>query len=46
MDETVYVILKVLFNFALEVWFIIDPVNTNAYIKFGEICQLVLKLLG
>ena len=32
MDETIYVMLKVLFDFALEVWFSICHVNVVFYV--------------
>ena len=42
MDETIYVILKVLFDFALEVWFSIDPIS----IKVAQYYYFLRVTLG
>ena len=43
MDETIYVILKLLFDFALEVWFSILTLVYNRYAE-GVIFAVTLKV--
>ena len=45
MDETVYVILKVLFGFALEVWFSIDMHNQNKKQTIGLLLIIFNKVI-
>ena len=49
MDETIYVILKLLFNFALEVWFSIcfdslRPINNLSVITGQFLFDLILNV--
>ena len=44
MDETIYIIYKVLFNFALEVWFSIHILRYHRYIFENDILFLSLKI--
>ena len=46
MDETIYVIFKVQFAFALEVWFSIDMNFQNNLIQFILICEKALTFIS
>ena len=43
MDETIYVILKVLFDFALEVWFSISSACLVWYRKKNNVGNMHIK---
>ena len=46
MDETIYVILKVLFDFALEVWFSIYLSTHTVHVHAGAIRKLMCGLFA